>query len=134
MLLMSVEYSKMRRHRNATRLTNPRIGRLILSPISGCQVRRSITICHLTCYDSTNDLRIIRNTIDMEVEDNGTDIQKAEETPRDKNDQRYMRAALDMVWQLILLAQTSNNYLMRAGGTGISLKRGARWMRFRPQG
>ena len=42
----------------------------------------------------------------MEVGDNGTDIQKAEQTLQDKNNQRYMRAALDMVWQLIPLGQT----------------------------
>lgn len=129
MVLMSVEYSKTRRHRNA-----PRIGRFILSPISECQVRRSITICHLTCHDSTIDLRILRNTIDMEVDDKETDIQKAEQNPQDKDDQRYMRAALDMVWKVILLGQTSGNHLMHAGGTGLSLKRSARWMRFRPQG
>ena len=134
MLLMSVEYSKTRRHCNATRLTDPRLGNFILSPISGCQVRRSITTCHLTFYDSTNDLRILRNTIDMEVEDNGTEVPKAEQISQDKNNQRYMRAALDMVWQLILLGQTSGNYLMHVGGTGLSLKRSARWMRFRPQG
>lgn len=70
----------------------------------------------------------------MEVGDNGTDIQKAKQTPQDKNNQRYMRAALDLVWQLIPLGQTSGNDSIHAGGTGLSLRRSTRWMRFRAQG
>ncbi|KAK0508490.1 hypothetical protein JMJ35_008766 [Cladonia borealis] len=37
----------------------------------------------------------------MEVGDNGTDIQKAKQTLQDKNNQRYMRAALDMAEQAL---------------------------------
>ena len=70
----------------------------------------------------------------MEVGDNGTDSQKGEQTLQDKNNQRFMRAALDMVWQLIPMGQTYGNYSMRAGGTGLGLRRSTRWMRFRVQG
>ena len=70
----------------------------------------------------------------MEVEDNGADIQIAEQTLQDKNHQRYMRAALDMVWQFIPLGETSNNYSMYAGRTGLGFRRSTRWMRFRTQG
>lgn len=58
----------------------------------------------------------------MEVEDNGADIQIAEQTKQDKNHQRYMRAALDMVLQLIPLGETSSNYSMHAGGTSLGLR------------
>ena len=70
----------------------------------------------------------------MEVGDNGTDIQTGEQTLQDKNNQRFMRAALDMVWQLVLMGQTYGDYSTHAGGTGLSLKRSTRWMRFRVQG
>ena len=58
----------------------------------------------------------------MEVEDSGTEMQIAEQTLQDKNHQRYMRAALDMVWQLSPLGETSSDFSMHAGGTGLGLR------------
>ena len=58
----------------------------------------------------------------MEAEGIKADIQKAEQTLQDKNNERYMRAALDMVWQLIRPSQASGNYSMYVGRTGLGLK------------